>query len=242
MSYQTSPSPFPLYVVGPDTSRTLSSLLSASSHSPNSVLAPLNPQIAGAETGNGEALAHYMLQHYNALAGPKLPLLFFVGEQRRDIIPKTLMGPGLTDDQRIQVDELVVYETGVMDSFAQDFNTQMTHIQSSISCKTAVVVVFSPSGCEAMLRCLGLIDENNKPTERGKMKRGNATELEVVQDTQKTFVIATIGPTTRDYLRKEFDFNADVCAEKPSPEGVGKGVKDFLSHTQNSTTRLVEVS
>ena len=215
MSDRASPFPFPFYVVGPATSRALSSLLSASSHSLNSVLEPLSPQIAGTETGNGEALAHYMLQHYNDLAGPRLPLLFLVGEQRRDIIPKTLMDRDLTHDKRIQVDELIVYETGVMESFAQDFASQIVQFQSSASCKTIIVVVFSPSGCEAMLRCLGVIDEKNKPTEIGNVSKGKA-------------MIVTIGPTTRDYLRKEFDLEADVCAETPSPEGVGKGVKEFL--------------
>jgi hypothetical protein len=65
-----------------------------------------------------------MLDHYKTwYSGHKVlpPLLFLVGEPRRDIIPKTLMDPELPADKRIQVDELVVYGTGVMESFEKDF-------------------------------------------------------------------------------------------------------------------------
>ncbi|KAA6413996.1 MAG: hypothetical protein FRX48_02358 [Lasallia pustulata] len=40
--------------------------------------------------------------------------------------------------------------------------------------------------------------------------------------------VASIGPTTRDYLRREFGFEVDVCAEEPSPEGVGRGIERFM--------------
>lgn len=212
----------PLYVVGPATFRTLTSVLSGTRHS---LLNPLNPQIFGLHTGNGEALAHYILEHYHSLPGPErtLPLLFLVGEQRRDIIPRTLMDPALHEDKQICVDELVIYETGVMESFAHDFASHITAIEADQSSNVAVVVVFSPSGCEAMLRCLGYIDEENRLTQRGKSRRSEQP------DVRTRNVIATIGPTTRDYLKKEFGFEADVCAETPSPEGVGEGVKKFLA-------------
>jgi len=58
------------------------------------------------------------------------PLLFLVGEQRRDIIPKTLTSPSLPPDRLIQVDELVVYETGVMESFPTDLDRAIQNIQS----------------------------------------------------------------------------------------------------------------
>jgi uroporphyrinogen-III synthase len=43
-----------------------------------------------------------------------------------------------------------------------------------------------------------------------------------------TFVV-TIGPTTRDYLKNTFGFEPDVCAEKPSLEGLIDGISKFLS-------------
>ncbi|KAH6677168.1 tetrapyrrole biosynthesis, uroporphyrinogen III synthase [Halenospora varia] len=196
----------PIYTVGPATSRALRSIPQTP---------PLN--IFGAKTGNGEALAHYILEHYaNWYKGRKTlrPLLFLVGEQRRDIIPKTLMNPALPQSQRIQVDELVVYGTGVMESFEQDFTKLL---KDTCESPTRWVVVFSPTGCEAMLRALGLLDP-----ETGKVR------IEKSPKDSRTFV-ATIGPTTRDFLKQSFNFEPDVCAEKPSPEGIEQGIAAFLA-------------
>ncbi|ATZ47216.1 Bchem4 [Botrytis cinerea B05.10] len=199
----------PIYTVGPATSRALRSI-------------PQTPalNIFGAESGNGEALAHYMLEHYgnwykNRCVKPSL--LFMVGEQRRDIIPRTLMDPELSDGKRIQVDELVVYGTGVMESFEEDFKALLKETEHR---DTRWVVVFSPTGCDAMLRSLGMLD-----CQTGRIKRANEQE----DGKRKTF-IATIGPTTRDYLKSTFGYEPDVCAEKPSPEGVIEGIRKFLDN------------
>jgi uroporphyrinogen-III synthase len=157
-----------------------------------------------------------MLNHYGEWYKEKQtkpPLLFLVGEQRRDIIPKTLMDPSLPSDRRIQVDELVVYGTGVMESFEQDFTRLLKETADK---PMRWVVVFSPTGCEAMLRALGMLDP-----ETGKLKADE-------QRDGKTF-IATIGPTTRDFLKTTFGFEPDICAEKPSPEGVEVGMERFLN-------------
>jgi uroporphyrinogen-III synthase len=197
----------PIYTVGPATSRALRSI-------------PQNPplNIFGAEMGNGEALGYYMLEHYGAWYNnreTKPPLLFLVGEQRRDIIPKTLMNPELPSNKRIQVDELVVYGTGVMESFEEDFTKILEETKDS---PMRWVVVFSPTGCEAMLRALEMLDpETSKIKHGGQFKKGNT-------------YIATIGPTTRDFLRTQFGFEPDVCAEKPSPEGIEVGIKSFLKN------------
>jgi uroporphyrinogen-III synthase len=45
---------------------------------------------------------------------------------------------------------------------------------------------------------------------------------------ERSVFVATIGPTTRDHLRKEYGFVADVCAEKPSQEGVALGIERFM--------------
>ena len=196
----------PIYTVGPATSRALRSIPQTP---------PLN--ILGSETGNGDALAHYILDHYREwYQGHEVlpPLLFLVGEQRRDIIPKTLMDPELPSNRRIQVDELVVYGTGVMESFGQDFTKLL---QDTNDRATRWVVVFSPTGCEAMLRALGMLDPAT----------GKASRAHLVKN--KTY-IATIGPTTRDYLRNQFSFEPDVCAAKPSPEGVEEGIRRFMKN------------
>lgn len=161
-----------------------------------------------------------MLEHYGNWykhRTTKPSLLFLVGEQRRDIIPKTLMDPNLSDDKRIQVDELVVYGTGVMESFEENFTKLLKDTNDR---GIRWVVVFSPTGCEAMLRSLGMLD-----THTGKVKLSNEGE-----DGKRKTYIATIGPTTRDYLQNTFDYEPDVCAGKPSPEGVIEGIRKFLDH------------
>jgi uroporphyrinogen-III synthase len=157
-----------------------------------------------------------MLDHYGEWYRNKEikpPLLFLVGDQRRDIIPKTLMDSALPDNRRIQVDERVVYGTGVMESFEEDFTNILLETKDS---KMRWVVVFSPTGCEAMLRSLGLLDP-----ETGKSKASQPA-------TKRNTYIATIGPTTQEFLRTKFDFEPDVCASKPSPEGVENGIRQYL--------------
>ena len=39
--------------------------------------------------------------------------------------------------------------------------------------------------------------------------------------------IATIGPTTKEYIEQEFGFTPDVCAATPTPEGVREGIASF---------------
>ncbi|KAJ5203446.1 hypothetical protein N7449_005525 [Penicillium cf. viridicatum] len=196
---QTSP-PLILYTVGPATARTLTTL--RDKHLPDAL-------IHGADSGTGENLAHLILSHYDSLYPTDKPaLLFLVGEVRRDIIPKTLKDTTLPVEKRVGVEELVVYETGVMESFEGDFADVVGRSSGDVW-----VVVFSPTGCEAMLRVLGL---------------GPFAGPGAGNGTGKVFV-ATIGPTTRDHLREKFGFEAHVCAPKPSPEGVLEGIEKFIS-------------
>jgi uroporphyrinogen-III synthase len=191
--------------VGPATTRSLKAI-------------PQTPQlqIFGEHTGNGDALAQYILEHYGewyADRATKPPLLFLVGEQRRDIIPKTLMDPALASGKRIGVKEMIVYGTGVMESFAKDFGVIL---QRTADMKMRWVVVFSPTGCDAMLEGLGMLDK--KTGRVGKLPESRTTH------------IATIGPTTRNYLRRTFDYEPDVCADKPSPEGVWDGITKYTKN------------
>ncbi|KAL1310859.1 hypothetical protein AAFC00_001091 [Neodothiora populina] len=206
------PAYVPLYVVGPATARGLRSL-----GLPNPVI--------GEESGNGQTLAAFMLEHYNALpssqispCGKKLPLLFLVGEVRRDIIPRTLQSPDLDDDQRIGVVERVVYETGEMESFHIDFSRALTDNEKA-GTKLQWVVVFSPQGCKAMLQCLGWLDLST-----GRYDPRLETQGALVTR------IATIGPTTRDYLINELGFEPHASAEKPSAEGILATLETYQKH------------
>ncbi|EFY93609.1 uroporphyrinogen-III synthase [Metarhizium acridum CQMa 102] len=197
----------PIYSVGPATTRALRAI---------QVEPPL--QICGEHTGNGEALAAYIQQHYGQWYHDREvrpPLLFLVGEQRRDVIPRVLMDPSLPHGERIIVDEVVIYGTGVMESFSEEFESILNDTRHE---PERWVVVFSPTGCDTMLRGLGLLDESD-----GKVN--------LERRDGRTF-IATIGPTTRAHLVNRFGFEPDVCAESPSPDGILHGITKFTTgHT-----------
>ena len=130
-----------------------------------------------------------------------------MGEVRRDIIPKTLQSSDLESSRRISVDERVVYETDEMESFHLDFGKTIAENEKA-GLKHQYVVVFSPQGCKAMLSCLGWLDKSGR------------YDSELAKGQSLVTHIATIGPTTRNYLVSEFGFEPHVSAEKPSAEGV----------------------
>ncbi|KAK2612133.1 uroporphyrinogen-III synthase [Conoideocrella luteorostrata] len=194
----------PIYSVGPATTRALNAI-------------PLDPplQTFGEHTGNGEALAAYILKHYGQWYSDRdtrPPLLFLVGEQCRDIIPRVLKDKNLDIRARIHVEEVVVYGTGIMESFPHDFGTL---IRETSQAPERWVVVFSPTGCDSMLQGLGLLN-------------ASTCKINLERRDGKTF-IATIGPTTRAHLINHFGFEPDVCADSPSPEGILQGMLKFSS-------------
>lgn len=192
----------PFYSVGPATTRALSSIQSSPKLS-----------IYGSHTGTGDVLAPYILDHYASQypnRTPLPPLLFLVGETRRDIIPKTLMDPCLPLSRRIEVTEKVVYGTGVMESFPQNFAQVLRDSQGY---KRVWIVVFSPTGCGSMLEVLGILD----------VKKGSID----VAKRDRNILIITIGPTTQRYLQEQFGFRADASAASPSPEGILDAIREY---------------
>lgn len=196
----------PVYSVGPATTRALRTI----------DFPPDGLKVFGEETGNGESLAHYILEHYHERypgRDPKPGLFFPVGEQRRDIIPKTLMDEKLPSNRKIPVREEIVYGTGVMESFPEDFATVLEETKGA---EERWVVVFSPTGCDHMLKGLGLLDSSTGRAIPNAKRDG------------KTYIV-TIGPTTEAFLRGTFGFEPDVCADRPSPDGILQGILDFQS-------------
>lgn len=120
----------------------------------------------------------------------------------------------LPSSTRIQVDELVVYGTEVMESFNDDFRQ---HLQDTSERATRWVVIFSPTGCDVMLAGLGLLDETT----------GQARTTTKGPEARNTFV-AAIGPTTTAYLQRSFGFEPDVSAAEPSPQGLRNGIVAFM--------------
>ncbi|WEW60635.1 uroporphyrinogen-III synthase [Emydomyces testavorans] len=235
-----------LYTVGPATYRSLDTL--RTSHLPHATL-------AGKDAGTGEMLASLILQHYNnnnnnnndlernrlaaakseegnggGSGNRKLPLLFLVGETHRDVIPKTLMSAELPADERIHVDEVVVYRTGVMESFREEFRSTLEKVMGDDDGdddgdgsrrRPVWVVVFSPTGCDAMVDILGIAAARDGLEDR----EASCVQVGNNRRRRRDCYIATIGPTTRDHLRLKFGVEPDVCAEKPSPDGVGGAIE-----------------
>ncbi|KAF2227881.1 uroporphyrinogen-III synthase [Elsinoe ampelina] len=199
---QCLPQGLPLFVVGPATAKAVRAL-------------QLKCSVLGEESGNGDILADFILEKYKSPLGPdgrRLPLLFLVGEQRRDIIPVKLQNAE-PEQLRIPVIERTVYGTAEK----ADFGDELEKILKQRPRDTDMwVVVFSPSGCRAMLRTVGWLNDEGQYDRRLAETRSPGT------------YVATIGPTTRDFLRRQFAFQPHVCAEVPSPEGVGSGIVRYI--------------
>ena len=188
-------------------------------------LLPACEIFGGESAGSGEVLAKLMLgtedtRHGDAVYRARSedgrtmkPVLFLTGETRRDIIPKMLMDPGLGEG-RMQVDEMVVYQTSELDEFEFHFSRIFNQTQPKGVEGVRWVVVFSPTAGKGMLRGLGWLDDRT-----GKSRKDIGE--------RRTYV-ACIGPTTREYLSKEFGFEADVVAERPSPQGIKERTEKFM--------------
>lgn len=220
------------YTVGPATERSLRGVRDR--------LMPLCGLYGGEGAGSGEVLAGIIsgrgegdgdgngevregmyttrIEAGEGVAGAMKPILFLTGEKRRDIIPRTLMEPSLPPEQRIQVDEMVVYKTGELQEFGFHFSRMLALTGGGGGRGGGVrwIVVFSPAAGAHVFGALGWLEAGTGQVRMGEMEGG-----------RKTFVVC-IGPTTKEYLEREFGFVADVVAEKPSPMGVREGIEKFM--------------
>lgn len=196
---------FPFYVVGPATANALHALQIE------------DVAIVGEHTGNGGALANFIRDDYGlrtAATGYKKPLMFVTGEQRSDAVSGIMHDSSHPPSKRFDVIEEIVYETTERLNFAEEFACVVDKIDESVS--TLWVVVFSPTGCRAMLDGLGRLRKDGSDRGRQASKAPHV-------------FIVTIGPTTRDYLMREFECTPDVCARNPTPEGLYRAIEEFRS-------------
>ncbi|RPB11725.1 tetrapyrrole biosynthesis, uroporphyrinogen III synthase [Morchella conica CCBAS932] len=173
-----------VYVVGPATASAITKLGSTASN------------VLGAECGNGEVLSKFIVSSYNK---PQKPILFLVGEIRRDIIPKTLRAAS------IGVEEMVIYETTVEESFREKFTQVVKETDGNGSMRW--ICVFSPSGADVAVDVL-----------KEHWASGNGSKS----------CIAAIGPTTEKCLEDALDRKPEVTARKPSPEGLLEAITGFM--------------
>ena len=149
----------------------------------------------------------------------KKPVLFLAGETRRDVIPRLLQSADLPAEERIKVDEMTVYESAELESFAFEYAGALAKTETVAGPRWTVV--FSPMAGRGMLKGLGWLDDGTGKVSRGKMEGRRDYNC-------------CIGPTTRAYLSREFGLEADVVAEKPSPEGVREGIGRYMAASGKS--------
>jgi uroporphyrinogen-III synthase len=179
-----------VYTVGPATALALTKLHFST--------------ILGADTGNGGTLANLIVHSYRRdhsmttysvdVPDPSqlsLPLLFLVGDQRRDIIPKRLA------EENIPLEELVVYETSVASTFDEELDRV---VDDTTDGEIEWIIFFSPSGAEVALKKLERMAHRIK--------------------------VATIGPTTEEYLRTKWNVSPDMVSAKPEPISMVKGIME----------------
>jgi uroporphyrinogen-III synthase len=128
-------------------------------------------------------------------------LLFLTGETRSDVIPSVLNSGDLKESERVELHEIVVYKTKKADEFDGEFRRLIEDLEKGGHSK-CWVVVFSAMACKEVM-------EQRRRLENGPMK----------------IFLATIGPTTGDYVRANFNTEPDVVAPKPSPAGLWDGIK-----------------
>ncbi|RVD89319.1 uncharacterized protein DFL_000332 [Arthrobotrys flagrans] len=187
-----------IYVVGPATRNSLLSLGFPPSH------------VIGEDSGNGAVLADFIMNHYveNGYDGD---LLFLTGETHSTILPtrvperlKEIIG------REVEVEEVVVYKTGVMESFEDDLKSCLDRLSQSQSrsdgeLQPTWLIFFSPTGTDAALRVLSSFSPTHSQT--------------------KKYKCCSIGPTTRDFMFQKFGRKADAMAKIPSPEGVLEAIR-----------------
>ncbi|KAK6495218.1 hypothetical protein TWF481_003244 [Arthrobotrys musiformis] len=172
-----------IYVVGPATKSSLELL----GFSPSNIL--------GWESGTGAVLSDFIISHYpsNSLRGD---LLFLTGETHSTILP-TRVPEKLKDlELEVNIEEVVVYKTSVVESFEHDLSAVLDGLDKEGD-EEGWIVFFSPTGTDAALRVLSGRDA-----------------------TKRSYKTCTIGPTTRDFMFQKFKKRADAMAKTPSPEGV----------------------
>jgi uroporphyrinogen-III synthase len=177
-----------VYTVGPATALALTKLHFST--------------IVGANTGNGTALANLIVRTFqrdgmngvHAELPPQLPLLFLVGDKRRDIIPRRLAA------ENIPLEELTVYESTIASTFSKELDNVW---KDTTNGDIEWIVFFSPSGAEVALK---------------KMKQ-----------LARKIKVATIGPTTEEYLRKEWNLIPDMVSAKPEPMSMVQGILEHIT-------------
>lgn len=165
--------------------------------------------VDGEEAGRGEGLIEIIAGSGVKAEDGGDKVLWLTGEKRREGLRTGLIAKG------IDVEICVVYGTTLSPQFSAHFSQALLETEPEPG-KEGVrwIVIFSAQGGREMLEGLGWLEE------------GRERVLE--QQEGRTTYVASIGPTTREYLEGEYGSRVDICAERPSPEGVREEIERFM--------------
>jgi uroporphyrinogen-III synthase len=184
----------PFYAVGPATAASLTRL--------HPSIRPHPSLILGAdESGSAERLAGFIRtshkktqQQQQQPTKSTFPLLYLVGDKRKDSLPSLL------SEQGIEMHEIQAYETYQSPTFEADYSALLDdNSQNSFEW----IIFFSPSGAKLLFPLLSK-KHDNKESERTNVK----------------VKYAAIGPTTRDYLLSKNEVKVHAMANSPTPEAL----------------------
>ncbi|KAF3934581.1 hypothetical protein ABW20_dc0100571 [Dactylellina cionopaga] len=189
-----------IYVVGPATRNALINL----------GFSAVN--VLGEESGNGAALADFIIDDYREGCQD---LLFLTGETHSTTIPSRVPEK-LKEEMGVdmKVDEVVVYKTGVVEHFEDEFRGWLDKLDDvqkengkneKDEREVRWIVVFSPTGTDAALKVVAEKEEKGLNCK---------------------YKICTIGPTTTDFMEQAFKRRPDAIARTPSPEGLLEAMKE----------------
>ncbi|KAG5419241.1 HEM4 [Candida metapsilosis] len=124
---------------------------------------------------------------------PETKVVFFTGEVRKDIIPRKLIDVGKFS----QFEEFVMYKTCERDDIVDKFNG----IVEGDGVSSGWIVFFSPQGTKDIVEYL------KRPRNTG----------------EKRWKLASIGPTTKEYLLSH-GLTPDTIAAKPNAASLVEGI------------------
>lgn len=161
----------------------------------------------GHDAGNGSILSDIIIKELTELGSIEetnsKPIIFFTGEIRKDIIPKKLK------NNNIKIEEKVIYKTSERDDIIENFN----YIKNQLN-ENSWIVFFSPQGTEIIVDYI-----------REKQQELNNNNI---NGENKSFSIASIGPTTEEYLISK-GIEPNVIAKKPEANSLLESIINYGS-------------
>ncbi|GAA5918351.1 hypothetical protein JCM6882_007295 [Rhodosporidiobolus microsporus] len=236
----SSPTP-PFFVVGTGTRSALLERLPEARRPPEEAI------LGAEETGTGESLARFILEHFgaeddNVAAGEgrrRRKLLYLTGDKNRDTLPAIL---GASSSPSVDLDPLQVYATSTCPSFSSALPALLDELSSVASSsfapsspppQTVWFALFSPSSALPLinhLRALSLLPYAPSSSAQTSSASSSSPSLHL------RFV--AIGPTTRDYLEQELGVEVHATATKPEATALVEAVVEAVRNEDEGRTEL----